>query len=57
MYTLLKFGSFGSVSGRDSIEIKICIAIKMVKSQRFRLFEIQEVKQFLYYLLFTPNDF
>jgi len=57
MYTLLKFESFGSVSGRDGIEIKICIAIKMVKSQRFRLFEIQEVKQFLYYLLFTPNDF
>ena len=57
MYTLLKFGSFGSVSGRDGIEIKICIAIKMVKSQRFRLFEIQEVKQFLYYLLFIPNDF
>lgn len=46
-----------SVSGRDDIEIKIYIDIKMVKSQKFRLFEIQEEKQFLYYLLFTPNDF
>jgi len=32
---LLKFEFFGSVSGRDDIEIKICIDIKMVKLQRF----------------------